>query len=70
MAMCFAVDAEDNQPVMVTEIAVNHAENKPPELPPAIKFGAMNTNHGLKGSRNVQDSLENQGILSELQQQG
>ena len=89
MAMQLAVDyAEDNQPAMAIEIAVNHAENKaataesgagpvrnylrpnPPELSPAIKCGAMNTNHGLQGSRNDQDSLANQGILSELRQQG
>ena len=70
MAMKLAVDVEDNQPVMVMEIAVNHAENNPPEFPPAIKCGAMNSNHGFQGSRIVQDSLENQGILNELRQQG
>ena len=64
------MDVEDNQPVMVMEIAVNHAENNPPEFPPATKCGAMNINHGFQGSRIVQDSLENQGILNELRQQG
>ena len=70
MAMKLAVDVEDNQPVMVMLIAVNHAENNLPEFPPAKKYGAMNFNHGFQGSRIVQDSLENQGILNELRQQG
>ena len=51
----------------------NYLRPNPPELSPAIKCGAMNTNHGLpihQGSRNDQDSLANQGILNELRQQG